>query len=243
MVKFKVVFFNAGGTLFQLKDTTIPLLYSKHLTAILDRNISPENVYSAFRKAEAWSTSRKTSHYLFSDLEQRKYQNAFYNEIGVKGRSKINEIESELADRINFEFQLETGAIEILKLLKKDYNIGLISNWELDLYDILDTFKITDYFDSITISGEYGISKPSLEIFRSGLADFPEARAKHTVYIGDDYDLDILPALDLKMFPILFDKGPSGMHGWPKRFKIKCPRIESLKEIPPLIKRFESKRE
>ena len=242
MIKFKVIFFNAGGTLIQLKNTTIPLLYSKHLSRILKRTVSPENVYLAFRKAEAWALSRKFYYYLFSDMDQRKYQNAFYNELGVKGRSTINEIESELAEFVDFQFQLERSAKDLLRQLKKDYKIGLISNWGMDLYDLLESFDIQDYFDSVTISGEFGISKPSLEIFKSGLADFPDVRPKHTVYIGDDYDLDILPAQDLRMFPILFDKGPSGMHGWPLRPKSKCPRVEKLQEIPDLLKRFENKR-
>ena len=115
----------------------------------------------------------------------------------------------------------------------------MISNWDLDLYEILETFEIKKFFDSITISGEYGISKPSLDIFKSGLADFPTARAKDTVYIGDDYALDILPAQRLRMMTILYDKGPSGMHGWPKRPGVKCPRAQNLQEIPTILKKFE----
>jgi putative hydrolase of the HAD superfamily len=175
-------------------------------------------------------------------MDQRKYQNAFYNELGINSRSIINDIESELAEQIDFSFQLEPGAKELLQELKKSYQIGLISNWGMDLYELLESLKIQDYFDSITISGEYGLSKPSLEIFKSGLADFPEVRPKHTVYIGDDYDLDILPAQDLNMFTILFDKGSSGMHGWPNRHNIKCPRVENLHEIPNLLNRYEKRK-
>ena len=139
MALFKVIFFNAGGTLIQLRNSTIPKLYSKHLTKILDRTITPEQVFSAFRKAENWAISRKNHYYLFSDTDQRKYQNAFYNELGIKSRSNINLIESELAERIEFHFQLEPGAKELLQELKKNYQIGLISNWGMDLYEILES--------------------------------------------------------------------------------------------------------
>ncbi len=239
MPQIKVIFFNMGGTLLQLKDATIPQLYSKHLSTILERKISPDQVFTAFRKAENWALSRKNFYYLFSDLDQRKYQNAFYNELGVKGRSLINKVEVALADLIDLEFQIEKGARNLLHKLSKEYSIGIISNWDIDLYEILDSFELRKFFDSITISGEFGISKPSLEIFKSGLADFPEAKAKNTVYIGDDYDLDIVPAQKMRMFTILYDKGPSGMHGWPKRPKVKCPRVESLQDIPMILKKFE----
>ncbi|MHA1975563.1 MAG: HAD family hydrolase [Candidatus Hodarchaeales archaeon] len=239
MPQIKVIFFNMGGTLLQLKDTTIPQIYSKHLSNLLGRKVNPSQVYSAFRKAENWALSRKSYYYLFSDLDQRKYQNAFYNELGIKGRSQINKVETDLAELVDLEFQLESGVQLLLSKLSRDYSIGLISNWDMDLYEILESFGIKKFFDSITISGEFGISKPSLEIFKSGLADFPTVKAKNTVYIGDDYDLDILPAQKLRMFTILYDKGPSGMHGWPKRQEIKCPRVESLSEIPALLKKFE----
>jgi len=181
MPQIKVIFFNMGGTLLQLKDTTIPQLYSKHLSTILEQKISPEHVFKAFRKAESWALSRKNFYYLFSDLDQRKYQNAFYNELGIKGRSQINKIELALADLVNLEFQVEKGAKSTLQKLRKEYSIGLISNWDIDLYEILDSFDLRKFFDSITISGEFGISKPSLEIFKSGLADQGETTTKlHT---------------------------------------------------------------
>ena len=187
MSQFKVIFFNMGGTLLQLKNTTLPQLYSKYLSRITERKISPERVFSAFRKADEWMRAKKGEHYLFSDMDQRKYQNAFYTELGINGRQQINRIEVELAEVIEFEFELEKGAESTLRALKKNYDLGLISNWDIDGYEILESFGIKNLFDSITFSGEFGVSKPSPEIFKSGLADFPESKAKNAVYIGDDY--------------------------------------------------------
>jgi FMN phosphatase YigB (HAD superfamily) len=239
---FKVVFFNMGGTLLQLRNTTLPRLYSEHLTKITQKKITPEQVFLAFRKADTWMQTRKSDHYLFSDMDQRKYQNAFYTELGFNGRQQINRIETELSDLIEFEFELEKGAEETLRLLKKNYGLGLISNWDVDGYDILESFGIKNLFDSITFSGEFGVSKPSREIFKSGLADFPESRAKNAVYIGDDYEQDIVPAQKIRMFTVLFDKGPTGMHGFPKRTDVKCPRVESLTKLPKLMAQYERKK-
>jgi HAD superfamily hydrolase (TIGR01549 family) len=227
-----------GGTLLQLEKTTLPLQYSKHLSNILESKISVESVYSAFRKAEEWAYSRKTEKKLFSDMDDRKYQNVFYNELGITNRRMINKIEAELADSLELNFKLETGAKFLLNELSKDYRLGIISNWSMDLYDLLETLDIQKFFESITISGEYGMSKPSLEIFRSGMADFPEVKPRSMVYIGDDVNLDILPAQQLNLFPILYDKGPSGMHGWPKRPEVNCIRVEKLRDIPNILNKF-----
>ena len=61
------------------------------------------------------------------------------------------------------------------------------------------------------------------------------------MYIGDDYHMDILPAQKLRMFTILYDKGPTGMHGFPKRTKIKSPRVESMNAIPRLLHQHDKK--
>ncbi|MFX1282652.1 MAG: HAD family hydrolase [Promethearchaeota archaeon] len=234
MTNFNVIFFNAGGTLIQLKNTTIPILYSEFLSR-KGKQVSPEEVYQAFRKAESWILSRKRPGALFTDLDQRKYQNVFYNQLGIRKRNQINQIEKLIAENLELKFSLEKDALRILRYLKSSYQLGIISNWDESLIEILDDLAILDYFDSITFSGEVGVNKPDLEIFRSALEEFPNVKPKETAYIGDDYITDIIPAQKLKMFAILFDKGPSGMHGRPFQTDVKCTIIRELAELPEIL--------
>lgn len=238
MINFKVIFFNAGGTLIQLRNTTIPILYSELLSRILGYPISSEEIYKAFKNADNWAISRKKPGALFTDLDQRKYQNVFYGQLGISSRKEINRIEKKVADLIEMDFILEKGAKELLSGLKPRYELGLISNWDESLTDILHNLGILSYFDSITISGDIGISKPDTEIFRSALEDFPDVKPKESVYIGDDYLTDIIPALQLNMFAIFFDKGPSGMHGRPFHTEAKCIRINELSELPNILNKY-----
>ncbi|MFX0014866.1 MAG: HAD hydrolase-like protein [Promethearchaeota archaeon] len=238
MVHFQVIFFNAGGTLLQLKGTTLPILYSEKISEILDKKISSEDTYQAFRKAESWVLTRKIPGGLFSDLDQRKYQNVFYGHLGITSRKEINKIERKIAEEIVFDssrFVLENDAIQVLQLLKTKYQLGIISNWDDSLLEILQDFKIYDFFDSITLSEDIGANKPDLDIFSAALDDFPEVKPKETVYIGDEYQSDVLPAQKLKIFAILFDKGPSGMHGRPFQPDVSCPRITELIELPKIL--------
>ncbi len=237
MVRIHVIFFNAGGTLLQLKGTTLPILYSEFISQ-KEKQVSPEEVFQAFRKAESWVLSRKRPGALFTDLDQRKYQNVFYSQLGITRRKEINRIEKLIAENLELEFSLERNAHRILRYLKPKYKLGIISNWDDSLIEILEDFGILDYFDSITLSGEIGINKPDLEIFRSALADFPSIKPKETAYIGDEYQNDIIPAQILKMFAILFDKGPTGMHGRPFQTDAKGIRIKELMEIRDILKKY-----
>ncbi|MFX0171046.1 MAG: HAD family hydrolase [Candidatus Hodarchaeota archaeon] len=237
MEHFKVIFFNVGGTLIQLKGTTIPTLYSQHLTHILQKQISSQEVYNAFQAADTWTLSRKNPGSLFSDLDQRKYQNIFYNKLGIHNRKEINRIENLLADQLVFEYVLEKNVIKLLKSLS-EYHLGIISNWDESLVDILQELGIIEYFDSITLSGEIGIGKPSHEIFKSALADFQGIKPKETVFVSSWYFRDILPAQKLNLFVILYDKGPNGMHGRPFHTDIKCPLIKELNELPSVVQKY-----
>jgi putative hydrolase of the HAD superfamily len=239
MVKFKVVYFNAGGTLLQLKGTTLPKLYSSILSSILKREITSQSIYQGFRKAEEWTLSRKDWS-LFSDLDQRKYQNAFYNQLGISNRKEINRIESELAELIEMDFILNKDAKTLLKQLKSEYQLGIISNWDESLIDLLENLGILDYFESITLSGDIGVNKPDPAIFKAALSDFPDIKAKETVYLGDEYHADIVPAQKLKIFAVFYDQGPTGMHGHPFQPNVKGVRITKLLELPKVLKQYSS---
>ena len=238
MAHFQVIFFNAGGTLIQLRGTTLPIRYSQLISKILQKQVSSDEIYLAFRKAEDWVLSRRIPGALFTDLDQRKYQNAFYSQLGITSRKEINRIEKKISEQLEMDFIVEKDTKKLLRSLSPDYKLGLISNWDDSLIDILRDLGILDFFDSITLSEDVGISKPDFEIFRSALADFPEVKPKETVYVGDEYKTDIIPAQQMKIFSILFDKGPTGMHGRPFQENLSCVRIKELLKLPNILRKY-----
>jgi HAD superfamily hydrolase (TIGR01549 family) len=237
MRRFKVIFFNAGGTLIQLKKTTLPILYSQHLSHILKKHMSPQEIYKAFLEADTWTLLRKSPGSLLSDLDQRKYQNIFYNQLGIHSRKEINRIENLLAEKLILEFELEKNTKVLLNSLS-DYQLGIISNWDESLVGILQELEIAEYFDSVTLSGEIGIGKPHIEIFKSAFTDFPDVKPREMVFVSSWYSRDIVIAQKLKIFPVLFDKGPTGMHGRPFYPDAKCVRIKELTELPSILQKY-----
>lgn len=53
----------------------------------------------------------------------------------------------------------------IKKLAQKNYGIHLCSNAANSLYDYIDEYEVFEFFDSITISADYKISKPNPKIY------------------------------------------------------------------------------
>jgi putative hydrolase of the HAD superfamily len=71
-------------------------------------------------------------------------------------------------------------------------------------YIKLENSGLDPYFDVILCSEEVGHNKPSLQIFQYALKK-AGAKASDSVMIGDDFEVDIIGALNAGMQGILFD--------------------------------------
>lgn len=72
-------------------------------------------------------------------------------------------------------------------------HLGIISNFDSRLHQVLAELKLTQFFESITISTEVGAAKPSTHIFAAALK--PHAVSPQNAYhIGDSWYDDYLGA-------------------------------------------------
>lgn len=112
-------------------------------------------------------------------------------------------------------------------LAGRGYVLGLISNFEPWLADLLAHLGIADRFAVTVISGVVGVEKPDPAIFRLALerAGVPAGEA---AYVGDNPVLDTEPAAALGMGAVLLDRR--------RRFPDHSgPRIETLAELPAAL--------
>ena len=87
--------------------------------------------------------------------------------------------------------------------------------------------KITNYFNSINISGEIGFSKPSKEIFEIACKRINE-KAENCLMVGDSFKLDIQGALNSGLNAIWVNR---------KNEEIKFEKqIKELKELCEKLK-------
>lgn len=107
---------------------------------------------------------------------------------------------------------LHPGVLETLGHLRQFFKIGLITEGSVETQmHQLDLLKLTQYFDSITISGATGFHKPSLELYQLALDSIHSLPAS-TVMIGDRLDWDIIPAHTLGMRTVFFLEDKTGIN-------------------------------
>jgi HAD superfamily hydrolase (TIGR01549 family) len=83
--------------------------------------------------------------------------------------------------------------------------LGIVSNFESWLEDLLGLLGVRDRFPVRVISGLEGLEKPDLRIYRLALQR-AEAPAHATAFVGDNPEFDVAPPAALGMFPVLIDR-------------------------------------
>lgn len=93
--------------------------------------------------------------------------------------------------------------------------------------------------DMIGTSDDWGTSKPDPRFFERVSEVAPYAPGE-TLYVGDRVDNDLRPASEAGMLTALIRRGPWGLIHWDTADARKLPtfRIETLRELPVLIREF-----
>ena len=127
------------------------------------------------------------------------------------------------SDRSSYRL-FDDAAPVLHELRQRGYRIGLISNFESWLDDLLVELELGETFDVKIISAVEGIEKPDLRIYEAALAR-AGVDAEAAVHVGDSVKFDIEPAERLGMYPILLDRAGRHSDGpW--------HTISSLEELP-----------
>jgi putative hydrolase of the HAD superfamily len=90
-------------------------------------------------------------------------------------------------------------------LASEGYALGLISNFEAWLDDLLLDLGIREAFAVRVISGIEGVEKPDPRIYRLAL-ERAGVEAGDAAYVGDNPEFDVDPPAALGMFPVLIDR-------------------------------------
>ena len=107
------------------------------------------------------------------------------------------------------DMYLDPETVPVLKKLKENYVVGLITNWEHTprIYELVDELGMHDFFDSIVVSDDVGFAKPDPRIFHIALNEH-RLNPGEAVYVGD-MDVDVQGALAAGMKPVLIQRHES----------------------------------
>jgi FMN phosphatase YigB (HAD superfamily) len=118
---------------------------------------------------------------------------------------------------------IRPGTRDALLRLARKYRLGVISNADGKIAQVLERCGIADCFQAIIDSGLIGYEKPHPAIFEAALREMVSA-AGQSMYVGDIYSVDYLGATAVGMRAMLMDVcGAYREREW--------PRVESLEEL------------
>jgi len=208
-VPYAAVFFDAGETLVH-PHPTFPDLFAQ----VLRRegfDVSPDTirdrihvVFDRFKRAadtnELWTTSQERSRRFWRDV-----YGIFLRELDIPGgNGLIDAVYAEFTDLANYA--LFEDVVPVLgRLHGAGLRLGVVSNFEEWLEQLLERLGVRDYFDVRVISGVEGLEKPDPRIFELAM-ERADVSPEDSVYVGDNPEFDVDPALAVGMFPVLLDR-------------------------------------
>ncbi len=119
-----------------------------------------------------------------------------------------------------------TDVIRVLEELKgKGIEMGVISNWDERLSQILSEMGLSHFFNFILASAEVGMAKPDKRIFQRALK-LARVSPREAVHVGDHLLADVEGPSEVGISPVLIDRFHR-LNG----VNISCPKITSLAEL------------
>lgn len=87
----------------------------------------------------------------------------------------------------NVSTRQDSDIIHIINLLKKNYNVGCLTNTEIEVADVNRTTGLFEYFQKVYLSTEIGLRKPNMDIYHFLLADL-NCSPQEVVFIDDKHE-------------------------------------------------------
>jgi putative hydrolase of the HAD superfamily len=227
----RAVLFDAGETLVH-PSPSFPELFSRVLSS---RGIerSPDAVIEASRVVfhrfseaardnDLWTTSPEASARFWKGVYAR-----MLGELGIETDGLADTLYEAFTDQRNYAlFDDVVATLDALQTA--GLALGIVSNFEAWLEDLLGSLGVRERFGVRVISGREGIEKPDARIFTLALERLG-IEARDVAYVGDNPEFDVAPARALGMTPVLIDRRGR----FPEADGL---RITDLRDLVPIVR-------
>ena len=117
----------------------------------------------------------------------------------------VNQLSDDYIAHLTSFNHLFENTVPILQYLQPKYNLHIITNGFKEVqYGKLEKAKINHFFKTVTNSEMVGVKKPHPKIFNHALEQ-ASAQPQQSIMIGDNYEADILGALNMGFDAICFN--------------------------------------
>lgn len=226
-MSIKHIFFDLDHTLWDFETNS-----NKTFEFIFERN-GVDVDFESFKKVyqpinhRYWKLFREEK-VSKSDLRYGRLKEAF-DELDYRASDDLIHVLS--VDYITYlanNNDLFENAIPVLDYLKERYRMHIITNgFEEVQHRKLNNSKLMPYFDQIITSEKVGVKKPNPKIFEYAM-EISGARAHESIMIGDNFEADILGAMNVGM-QVVFCK----FNGEVATQKV--PMVDNLIELKQLL--------
>lgn len=210
----KVIFLDAVGTLFGVRGS-VGELYAK-LAQKAGVDVSADVVDQAFFASFKAAPSAAFPGIKPQDVPAQEFQ--WWYDIAAQTFQRagvfeqFQDFDEFFADLYNFFAGAEPWFVygDVRPSLEvwhhQGFELGVISNFDSRLYEVLKALKLADFFSSITISTEVGAAKPAPEIFKAALEKH-DCLPQDALHIGDSYKDDYQGAKAVGLQAIWLKRG------------------------------------
>lgn len=236
----QVIFFDAAGTLFQVKGSVaeIYLRYAEQhgFKRTLD---SPAAIKAAF--ARAFQEAPPPVFAAMDPIEIKQCERLWWFDIvhNVFYRVGMFEGFDDFFEEIFHAFDgpdcwvLYPDTIDTLKQLReRGFELGIISNFDSRLFNVLRALGLLNFFDTVTISSLAHSAKPAPQIFTHALEKHAVDPGE-AIHVGDSMQEDVAGAKAAGLHGVLIEREARSSS------KPSAPVIRTLDELLPLIETFE----
>jgi putative hydrolase of the HAD superfamily len=230
----RVIFFDAVGTLIETREC-VGGTYSRVASEYgfeADPRILQLNFERSFRRQPPLAFPAGTPEVALIELEKVWWRNlvgAVFADLGSFPR--FDQFFDEIFERFrgrNFWRVYDDVAPALTELKRGGLKLGVISNFDSRLYDVLRACRLDHLFDSIHISTRAGAAKPEPAIFQAALNHYA-VDARRAMHVGDSLREDVEGAMAAGLNAILLDRNDRFAENAP------APRITSLEQVSALL--------
>jgi putative hydrolase of the HAD superfamily len=230
-MRFRAVFFDVGETLVH-PHPSYPELFAQvvaragHPRSAEDVRDASRVVLRRFSEAardrDLWTTSLELSRAFWTSV----YDHMIETLELPAGDGLADALYDAFTDRSNYAlFDDVRPAIDALDPIVEV--LGIVSNFEAWLEELLVDLGVRDRFPVRVISGVEGIEKPDPRIYELAL-ERAGVEPAEAVYVGDNPEFDVDPPAALGMFSVLVDR--RGRHE-----DFVGERITDLRDLPEVL--------
>jgi putative hydrolase of the HAD superfamily len=226
----RIIFFDSVGTLIETSDC-IGEIYSRVAREFgfkAEPRILQLNFERSFRRQPPLAFPVGTPEAALAELEKGWWRNlveAVFTDLGSFPR--FDQFFGEIFERFRgreFWRVYDDVAPALTELKHRGLKLGVISNFDSRLYDVLRACGLDHFFDSVHVSTRVGAAKPDSAIFQAAL-NYHAVEARKACHVGDSLREDVEGAIAAGINAVLLDRDD--------RFAENAPasRITSLNQL------------